>query len=332
MALPRILVLSLGGTITMVQDASGGIAPRLGAAELVASVPALAEVARIEARSPFRLPSPSITMANMLEVAKSLNDAFSTSDPHRSFDGAVVIQGTDTIEESAFFLDLLVTGDKPVVVTGAMRGAEAPGADGPANLLSAVRLASSREARGLGVLVVLNYDIHAARFVQKSHTALPSAFESPMIGPIGLVAEGRPRFFARVERRPCLPVPSTPPPPVALLKIAMGFDGRLLTALPELGYAGLVIESMGAGHVPAEVAPMLGAVAARMPVVLASRAMTGPVFTNTYGYPGGEIDLIARGLIPSGELSGLKSRLLLGLCLSCGADAAAVRRAFAPYQ
>lgn len=330
MTLPRILVLSLGGTITMVQDASGGIAPKLGAAELVASVPALAEVARIEARSPFRLPSPSITMANMLEVARILNEAFANHDPHASFDGAVVIQGTDTIEESAFFLDLLVTGDKPVVVTGAMRGAEAPGADGPANLLSAVRLAASPQARGLGTLVVLNYDIHAARFVQKSHTALPSAFESPMIGPIGLVAEGRPRFFARVERRPCLPVPPAPPPPVALLKIAMGFDGRLLSALPGLGYAGLVIESMGAGHVPADVAPMLGEVAARMPVVLASRAMTGPVFTSTYGYPGGEIDLIARGLIPSGELSGLKSRLLLGLALS--ADATSAPRAFAPYQ
>ncbi len=334
MALPRILVLSLGGTITMVLDASGGIAPKLGAAELVASVPALAEVARIEARSPFRLPSPSITLADMLEVARVLNQAFESSDPADAFDGAVVIQGTDTIEESAFFLDLLVPGDKPVVVTGAMRGAEAPGADGPANLLSAVCLAASPEARGMGVLVVLNYDIHAARFVQKSHTALPSAFESPMIGPIGLVAEGRPRFFARVDRRPCLPVPGgeVPPPPVALLKVPMGFDGRLLKALHGLGYAGLVIESMGAGHVPADVAPMLGEVAAHMPVVLASRAMTGPVFTNTYGYPGGEIDLIARGLIPSGELSGLKSRLLLALCLSSGGDASSVRRAFAPYQ
>lgn len=332
MALPRILVLSLGGTITMVQDASGGIAPKLGAAELVASVPALAEVARIEARSPFRLPSPSITLTNMLEVARVLNQAFESTDPATAFDGAVVIQGTDTIEESAFFLDLLVPGDKPVVVTGAMRGAEAPGADGPANLLSAVRLAASAEARGMGVLVVLNYDIHAARFVQKSHTALPSAFESPMIGPVGLVAEGRPRFFARVDRRPCLSVPASPPPPVALLKITMGFDGRLLTALHGLGYAGLVIESMGAGHVPADVAPMLGEVAGQMPVVLSSRAMTGPVFTSTYGYPGGEIDLIARGLIPSGELSGLKSRLLLGLCLSSSGGAASARRAFASYQ
>lgn len=328
MARPRLLVLSLGGTITMIKDDSGGIAPRLGAAELVASVPALAEVADIEARSPFRLPSPSITLENMIEVAGILNAALS-----EGYDGAVVIQGTDTIEESAFFLDLLVAGDKPVVVTGAMRGAEAPGADGPANLLAAVRLAAAQQARGLGVLVVLNYDIHAARFVQKSHTALPSAFSSPITGPIGLIAEGRPHFFTRITRNPTYPVPAGGALPVALLKIPMGFDGRILKAVPDLGYKGLVVESMGAGHVPADTAPLFGEVAKRIPVVLASRAMTGPVFTNTYGYPGGEIDLIARGLIPSGYLSGLKARLLLTLCLAAQGDVMThTRRAFESYH
>ena len=111
----------------------------------------------------------------------------------------------------------------------------------------------------------------------------------------------------------------------------MGFEGRLLTALPDLGYSGLVVEGMGAGHVPEEVAPALGEVASRIPVVLASRAMTGPVFEGTYGYPGGEIDLIRRGLIPAGFLSGLKARLLLGLSVRNGAGPEDVRRAFAPY-
>jgi L-asparaginase len=176
---PRLLVLSLGGTITMVPSDSGGIAPKLGAAELVASVPSLADVAEIEAHSPFRLPSPSLTSDNLVEVARTIEDGFASG-----FDGAVVIQGTDTIEESAFILDLLVGSEKPVVVTGAMRGADAPGADGPANLLAAARVAAAPEARGLGTLAVLNYDIHAARFVQKSHTTLPSAFSSPLVGPI----------------------------------------------------------------------------------------------------------------------------------------------------
>ncbi len=324
---PRLLILSLGGTITMVPSDSGGITPQLGAAELVASVPALAEVGDIDARSPFRLPSPSLTPANLVEVAREIGEGFASG-----FDGAVVIQGTDTLEESAFLLDLLVDSDKPVVVTGAMRGAEAPGAEGPANLLSAAIVAASPESCGLGTLVVLNYDIHAARFVQKSHTALPSAFLSPLVGPIGTLIERRPRFYARVKRNPNLSAGEGPPAPVALVKVAMGDDGRLLGLLPGLGYAGAVMEGMGAGHVHADVAPLVGDLAAKIPVVLASRAMTGHVFTRTYGYPGSEIDLIERGVLPSGYLSGLKARLLLGLVLRSVKGAAGVSEAFAPYQ
>ena len=322
----RLLMLSLGGTITMVPSAGGGIAPKLGAAELVASVPELASVARIESESAARLPSPSLTPAILVDVARRIEAAFANG-----VDAAVVIQGTDTIEESAFLLDVLVGGDRPVVMTGAMRGADAPGADGPANLLAAARLAASDTARGLGTLVVLNYDIHAARFVQKTHTTLPSAFASPLVGPIGAVAEGRPRIHARVDRLPVLPAADGPPAPVALVTWAMGDDGRVLQALPGLGYRGAVIAGMGAGHVPAEAAEAVGALAAHMPVVLASRSAAGPVFTGTYGYPGGEIDLIARGAIPAGMLGALKARLLLGLALRGGGARDAAVRVFASY-
>lgn len=323
---PRLLVLSLGGTITMMPSAEGGITPKLGAEELVASVPALADAALIEARSPFRLPSPSLTPEILVAVAAEINAAFADG-----VDGAVVIQGTDTIEESAFILDLLVEGDQPVAVTGAMRGADAPGADGPANLLSAVRVAASPETRGLGTLAVLNYDIHAARFVQKSHTALPSAFLSPLVGPIGTMIESRPAFYVHLKRNPHLPTDTGPLPPVALVKCPMGDDTRLLEALVGLGYAGVVIEGMGAGHVHADAAPVLGELAKAMPVVLASRVMTGPVFTETYGYPGAEIDLIDRGLLTAGYLSGLKARILLSLALRAGSGREALEAAFAPY-
>ncbi len=269
-----------------------------------------------------------MSIANLVEIAGRIEESFKVG-----FDGAVVIQGTDTIEESAFILDLLVDANRPVVVTGAMRGADAPGADGPANLLSAAIVAASPEARGLGTLVVLNYDIHAARFVQKSHTALPSAFSSPLVGPLGVVAERRPRFFARVPRLPCLAIAAGPPAPVALLKWTMGDDGRILPTLPGLGYRGAVVEGMGAGHVPADAAPILGELTARIPVVLATRAMTGPVFEHTYGYPGSEIDLIERQLVPAGYLSGPKARLLLGFCLRQDASGAeAIRDAFSPYR
>lgn len=327
MARPSILVLSLGGTITMLPSEAGGIAPKLGAAELVAAVPALAQVAEIVAESPFRLPSPSLSPANLVAVARRIEEAFA-----QGCAGAVVVQGTDTIEESAFLLDVLLAGDQPVVVTGAMRGADAPGADGPANLLAAVRTAASAEARGLGTLVVLNYDIHAARFVQKSHTVLPSAFASAPGGPIGAVVEGRPRIFLRPPRLAGLPSYGGPPRRVALLRWAMGEEGQILSALPRLGYAGAVVEGMGAGHVPAEAAPLLGDLAAHIPVVLATRCHAGPVFTGTYGYAGGEMDLIGRGLIPAGILSGLKARLLLGLALRKGCGQAAAAAAFAAYQ
>lgn len=325
--LPRLLVLSLGGTITMTASADGGILPTLGAAELVAAVPGLAEVAQIEARSPLKVGSASLTLENIAAVAADISAGFA-----QGVDGAIVIQGTDTIEETAFALDLLVQDERPVVVVGAMRGPQQPGADGPANLHAAALVAISKEARGLGALVVMNDEIHAARFVRKAHTALTSAFVSEMAGPLGLVAEGRVRMLARVVR-PSLPALAVTGalPPVALLKIAMGDDGRLLRAVPELGFAGLVIEGAGAGHVPAAIAASVGEVAAQMPVVLASRTLAGPVFERTYAYPGSEIDLLTRGVLCAGLLTGVKARLLLTLALACGWDRTALARAFTAY-
>ena len=328
MTLPRLLVLSLGGTITMTPSAAGGIAPTLGAAELVAAVPGLGDVAEIEARSPFRVGSSSLTIANILAVAADIRTAFAGG-----AEGAVVVQGTDTIEETAFILDLVVRDTRPVVVVGAMRGPQTPGADGPANLLAAALVAASPQARGLGTLVVMNDEIHAARFVRKAHTSLTSAFVSDNAGPLGLIAEGRPRLLTRLVPVDLPPLDGVGDdlPPVALVKIAMGEDGRLIRAVPGLGHAGLVIEGAGAGHVPAAVAEIVGEVAARIPVVLASRTLAGPAFERTYGYPGSEIDLIGRGALPGGFLTGLKARLLLTLALRAGWDRAALKVGFAAF-
>ncbi len=326
MPLPRLLVLSLGGTITMTAGGAGGIAPTLGADDLIDAVPAIAAVAEIDAHSLFRLPSPSLGLDHVNEVAREIRLAFASG-----YDGAVVIQGTDTIEETAFALDLLIDDECPVVVTGAMRGAEAPGADGPANLLASVIVAASAAARGLGTLVVLNDEIHAARFVRKTHTALASTFASPDLGPLGMVIERRARFLARVPGGPKFEVEG-PAPAVALLKMTMGDDGRMIRALRQLGYWGLVLEGMGAGHVPGEIAGLIGEVASHMPVVLASRTLGGPVFTRTYGYAGSEIDLIGRGLIPAGFLQATKARLLLAFCLEAGYGREAIDRTFAAYR
>lgn len=321
---PKLLLVSLGGTITMTASAGPGIVPTLTGADLVAAVPALAGVADIEAMSPFRLPGPSLTLAHLREVALLLNQRLAGD-----IAGAVVVQGTDTIEETAFVLDLLVGGDKPVVVTGAMRGPEAPGADGPANLLASAIVATSAAARGLGALVVLNDTVHAARFVQKASTFLPSTFTSFAGGPLGHVIEGVARIDVRVTRRQVIEGGSEgSDQPVALQTAALGDDGRGLSGLPGLGYRGLVVEAMGVGHVPAAMVPALADLTRIFPVVLSSRVASGPVFGRTYGFPGSETDLLARGLIPSGALGGLKARLLLSLLLGTGLQGQALRDAF----
>ncbi|MBX9711520.1 MAG: asparaginase [Xanthobacteraceae bacterium] len=309
----------------MTRQAEGGIVPTLTAADLVQSVPCLDKVAQIETISPLRKPGASLTLDDLIDLAQMLRERLAGDT-----DGAVVIQGTDTIEETAFVLDCLLDGSKPVVVTGAMRGPEAAGADGPANLLAAVIVAASGASRDRGTLVVLNDEIHAARFVQKSHTALPSAFRSPLGGTVGLVIEGAAAFHGRTTRGHHVAGPlAKTDAPVALIKMALGEDDRLLRALPSLGYVGAVVEGMGVGHVPACVVDAISALAKTMPVVLASRIDTGPVFSQTYAFPGSEIDLIGHGLISARSLSGLKARLLLILLLHAGRDRDAIADVFA---
>jgi L-asparaginase len=319
---PRLLVISLCEGDAVVPAIGRSNARRRGGRDLADAIPLLAEFAGIEAQAPLRLPSASLSPAHLVEIAQRIEDALADGT-----DGAVVVQGGDTLEESAFILDLLVGGDKPVVITAASCG-DRPGADGHANLLAAARVAASREAHGLGALVVVNDSVHTARFIERTLNGVMSVFVSPLAGPIGAVVDGRARFWARVARLPVLPSHGGPPRPVAILRWAMGDDGRRLGSLQMLGYAGAVVEAMGAGRVPMDAAPLLGDLAARMPVVLASRCVTAPVGRGK----GEEIDLLGRGLIPAGCLSGLKARLLLGFALRGGAGHAAAAAAFAPYQ
>ncbi|ODT82410.1 MAG: L-asparaginase [Pelagibacterium sp. SCN 64-44] len=330
MSLPTVLVVTLGGTITMTAAPDGTIVPTLGAEDLVRSVPGLGEVARIEAVSLMTRPGASLKPGDILEAARRIEAGLAAGAA-----GAVLIQGTDTIEETAFLLDLLLDGEAPVVVTGAMRGALAAGADGAANLLASVSVAATPAARGQGVLVVLNDEIHAARFVQKSHTFLPSAFQSPSAGPVGHVIEGTPRFHMqlRLRRTPQRAAPETGDfPPVALLTMVLGDDGRLLSAIPVLGYKGLVIEAMGAGHVPDWQVDALADLARHMPVILSTRVQAGPGLTRTYGFAGSETDLLRKNLISAGILSGKKARLLLMMLIAQGLDAKSITREFEAFQ
>ena len=215
-------------------------------------------------------------------------------------------------------------------MTGAMRNPTLPGAEGPANLLAAVQVAAAPAARGLGALVVLHDEVHAARYVRKTHTQSLSTFVSSPVGPLGWVSEGVPRIaFRPVSRPPAVEVPDGDRlPRVALVAIGQDDDGALLRHVVGEGFEGVVLAAMGGGHVSERVVPLLRDLVARVPVVLASRTGAGEVLRSTYGFAGSESDLLGLGLLPAGVLVASKARVALALLLASGLSGQDLATAF----
>jgi L-asparaginase len=323
-------LFTLGGTIAMAghqRDGGGPVVVRLAGADLTAAVPALADLGvPLEVHDFGAVGSADLTFARITDLVRAASEAVAAGAC-----GVVVTQGTDSLEETAFLADLLWPHPEPFVLTGAMRNPTLAGPDGPANLLAAARTAASPGARDLGALVVFNDEIHAARWVRKTHSTSTATFASPNTGPIGHVIEGRVRVLtAPVRRRANLPGSGLPPVDrirVALHTVTLDDDPELLAAVAGTAQ-GLVVAGFGVGHVASALAEPLGALAARMPVVLASRTGSGSVLRETYGSIGSESDLLRRGLIGAGLLDPYKSRILLRLLLARGADRATVTAAF----
>lgn len=323
---PRVTVIGLGGTIAMTSNTTGGVTPSLSAEDLLAAVPALTDTGiGMDVVDLRRLPGASLDFADIDELAHVASKAFAASAV-----GAVVTQGTDTIEEVAYHLDLHHAADEPLIITGAMRNPTMAGADGAANVLGAILTAADPAARGRGVLVVLNDEIHAARRVHKTHTTSTAAFASPDGGPIGYLVEGRPRWLCPPLPRHVLPSPQAAgiQPRVAIHTVALGDDPALLSGIADR-VDGLVVAGMGVGHVPKSLVELLTKTSAAIPVVLTSRIGRGPALTSTYGFPGSERDLLQAGLVPAGYLDPLKARILLRAVLAAGVGRTEILQAFA---
>ncbi|MEO8562401.1 MAG: asparaginase [bacterium] len=320
-----IVLLFTGGTISMTFDAAlGGAVPTLTGEEILRLTPGIEAVADIEVDEWGRVPGPHMTVERMWAVRNRIAEHLARYE----VDGVVVTHGTDALEESAYIVARSLSPDKPVVFTGAMRPASDLGWDGPANLLNATRVAASTNSRGKGTLVCLDERIHSALEVTKTHTEARDAFESPGLGALGEVDEGRVIYRRALMEMPEPLAPERPAEPVDIVYAWAGADARLLDASRETGALAVVIAAMGRGNVPpAMFEGVLRWVESGRPVIVASRALRGRVGP-TYGYPGGGRRLLEAGAIFASERRPGQARVEAMLAIGAGYDTARLRELF----
>ena len=306
-----------------VDPALGAAVPALGGKEILATVDHLDPSIRIRTYDFGQYPGPHMTPAIMWDLAHLVRRFL--ADP--AIDGVVITHGTDTLEETAYFLELLIDSPKPVVFTGSMRNASELGYDGPANLRDAIAVAACPAAQGLGVLVCLNEQILAASEATKTHTEEAGTFQSPNFGPLGIVDMGKVLLYRRPIFRRHVPATQLVGP-IDLFKMYTGADDRFLRYAVDTGARGLVIEALGRGNVPPAVVPGIAYAREKgLPVVLTSRALRGRVL-DAYGYEGAGKRLRQLGVIFADHLNSQKARLKLMLVLGVTGDPAEIRSFF----
>ena len=317
----RIAVIFTGGTISM-RSSGGGNVPSLRASDLLAAVPGLDAIADVEPVDWGLVPASHLTFDQVLDIGRVLEQQLARAD----IDGAVVVQGTDVIEETAFAWDLLPLPAKPVVVVGAMRSASQEAYDGPENLRNAVACASDPSLADQGVVVSMAGEIHGADDVRKTHTHAFATFQSPNAGRLGLVADGRVTLLrSRLPTRlPSLPEHAALPVPIL---------GVVLDAEPSVDPSarGLVVAAAGGGNTPPAYLELARPMLERdVPVVLTTRCPSGRPLPG-YAFPGGSSQWWEAGALFSGTLDALKARVLVALGLGAGLDADALAQLFGAW-
>jgi L-asparaginase len=325
--MPLVTVLATGGTIASRSDAGGGVTARDGGSDLVSRLDLPAGI-EVRVRDVFRVGGFRMTLERVDELARAVATELVDDDVA----GLVVTHGTDTTEETAFFLDLFHADPRPVVITGAQRTADAPDSDGPRNLADAVTAAAAPGTRGLGVLIGFGGQLFPARGTRKSHTVAADTFTNPSGGPLGWVHGGDVGVVTQPRRPPALPLDAFDPSGVRVDVVACypDADATALRACVDAGARGIVLEATGAGNAnPAICDAVAELTAAGGVVVTSTRVAAGPV-TPIYG-DGGGVDLMAAGAVPSGLLRPSQARMLLAALLGMHRDADVVRRAFAQH-
>lgn len=305
----KILVLHTGGTISMQADDTGAVVTNEDNPMNHVSVPL--EGIEVTALDFLNVPSPHMTPAHMLELYKKIKAEAA------NFDGVVITHGTDTLEETAYFLDTMELPAFPVILTGAMRSSNELGSDGVYNYLTALRVAADDKSAGKGVLVVMNDEIHAAKYVTKTHTTNVSTFQTPTHGPLGLVMKKEILYFKTADPRVHFDLDHISGF-VPIIPTYAGMKTELLDMLDKTALDGLIIEAFGAGNIPKETAEKLDEfLEAGIPIALVSRCFNG-IAEPVYAYQGGGVQLHQAGVFFVKELNAPKARLKLLIALNAG--------------
>ncbi|HCV0878624.1 TPA: asparaginase [Staphylococcus aureus] len=318
----HLLVIHTGGTISMSQDQSNKVVTNdINPISMHQDV--INQYAQIDELNPFNVPSPHMTIQHV----KQLKDIILEAVTNKYYDGFVITHGTDTLEETAFLLDLILGIEQPVVITGAMRSSNEIGSDGLYNYISAIRVASDEKARHKGVMVVFNDEIHTARNVTKTHTSNTNTFQSPNHGPLGVLTKDRVQFHHMPYRQQALENVNDKLN-VPLVKAYMGMPGDIFSFYSREGIDGMVIEALGQGNIPpSALEGIQQLVSLNIPIVLVSRSFNG-IVSPTYAYDGGGYQLAQQGFIISNGLNGPKARLKLLVALSNNLDKAEIKSYF----